>query len=140
MEVRTISIEDNKVSLRVIDNETGQDSGELHDIEFVDLNVDVAEERNDYEQYKKSLSAEYTLTFETDNSDELKKIFGVDVDIDTDLPNTYDVQFVKLIQARKHRKKRINKKWLKRYGVKRVIVDSKGWQLQSIYELENKFL
>lgn len=31
-------------------------------------------------------------------------------------PDAYVVQYVKLVQARKHKKKRINKKWLKRYG------------------------
>lgn len=32
------------------------------------------------------------------------------------MPDAYDMQFIKFVQARKHKKRRINKKWLKRYG------------------------
>lgn len=31
-------------------------------------------------------------------------------------PDAYAIQYIKIIRARKHKKKRINKKWLKRYG------------------------
>lgn len=31
---------------------------------------------------------------------------------------TYDLYYTHLVQARKHKKKRINKKWRKRYGFK----------------------
>lgn len=128
--VRIIPIKDNDITLSIFDNETGQMLGKLHNIESVDLTENTTEERNDYEQSRKFLSADYTLTFDskTDNSGELKKIFGVDM---SNLPDAYDVQFVKIMQARKHRKKRINKKWLKRYGVKQIHVSSKGWKLQT---------
>ena len=128
--MRTIPIKDNDITLSIFDNETGQMLGKLHNIESVDLTENTTEERNDYERSRKFLSADYTLTFDskTDNSGELKKIFGVDM---SNLPDAYDIQFVKIIQARKHRKKRINKKWLKRYGVKQIHVSSKGWKLQT---------
>ena len=45
--------------------------------------------------------------------------------------NDYDIQYVKFVQARKHKKKRINKKWFKRYGCKKVIVNSKGWNVKT---------
>ena len=45
-----------------------------------------------------------------------------------DVPK-YDITYVKVVQARKHRKKRINKKWLKRYGYKQIYVISKGWKM-----------
>lgn len=41
----------------------------------------------------------------------------------------YDIKYKKVVQARKHKKKRINKKWLKRYGYKMIHVTSKGWKL-----------
>lgn len=128
--MRTIPIKDNDITLSLLDNETGKMLGELHNIESVDLTENTTEERNDYEQLRKTLSADCTLTFDlkTDNSSELKKIFGVDM---SNLPDAYDIQFVKIAQARKHRKKRINKKWLKKYGVKQVLVSSKGWKLQT---------
>ncbi len=42
------------------------------------------------------------------------------------------IVYKKNIQARKHRKKRINKKWLKKYGYKEVLVISDGWQFEDI--------
>ena len=37
----------------------------------------------------------------------------------------------KTVQARTHKKKRINKKWLKRYGYKQITVKSKGWKVKT---------
>lgn len=37
------------------------------------------------------------------------------------------------VQARKHRKKRINKKWLKRYGYKIVPDDKKYMQQRTLF-------
>lgn len=39
----------------------------------------------------------------------------------------YKIKYLKIVQARKHKKKRINKKWIKRYGYKAVWVTTKGW-------------
>ena len=39
---------------------------------------------------------------------------------------TKEVQVPKLVQARTHKKKRINKKWKKRYGMKVVYVTKKA--------------
>ena len=41
----------------------------------------------------------------------------------------YEVTFTKVVQARRHRKKRINKKWAKKYGYKQVSVKSPGWEM-----------
>ena len=46
-------------------------------------------------------------------------------------PKSYDIVYPKVVQARKHKKKRINKKWLKRYGYKTIHVTSKGWKLKT---------
>lgn len=43
--------------------------------------------------------------------------------------NTFDLQYNVMVQARRHKKRRINKKWLKRYGYKPQQVTSKGWEL-----------
>lgn len=43
--------------------------------------------------------------------------------------NTFDLQYTAMVQARRHRKKRINKKWLKRYGYRPQQVTSKGWSI-----------
>lgn len=34
-----------------------------------------------------------------------------------------------MVQARRHKKKRINKKWLKKYGYKQIMVTNKDWKL-----------
>lgn len=44
--------------------------------------------------------------------------------------NTFDIQYTIMVQARKHKKRRINKKWLKRYGYKQQVVTSKGWKMK----------
>ena len=89
-EVRIIPLKDNNITLSVLDNETGQMCGELHNIESVDLTENTTEERNDYEQSRKFLSSDYTISFDskTNHSEELKKIFGVDM---SNLPDAYDV-------------------------------------------------
>nr|DAH38557.1 MAG TPA: hypothetical protein [Caudoviricetes sp.] len=53
----------------------------------------------------------------------LNEPFEFDCDIDTDITNDNfsksknDIQIVLYVQNKTHRKKRINKKWLKRFGV-----------------------
>lgn len=37
----------------------------------------------------------------------------------------------KPIQRRKHKKKRINKKWLKKYGYKILVYRKDGWKIKS---------
>ena len=58
---------------------------------------------------------------------EVIKILGLDI---AQMPDSYNIQYIKIVQVRKHKKKRINKKWLKRYGYKKVIVNSKGWDMK----------
>lgn len=69
---------------------------------------------------------EVTFTFEdtTINEDLLKKLTS-------EFPEMFDIEYTKIVQARKHRKKRINKKWLKKYGYKQVKVRSKGWKIRT---------
>jgi len=72
-----------------------------------------------------------SFTLEPDkgiNIDKLLKIFGVDI---SGKPDSYTIQYLKTVQAKKHKKKRINKKWIKRYGYKQKWFNSKGWKLKS---------
>lgn len=68
------------------------------------------------------------MEFSTEETVDINKILGLDI---AQMPDSYDIQYVKIVQARKHRKKRINKKWLKLYGYKKVIVNSKGWNVKT---------
>ena len=67
---------------------------------------------------------EFSFTVEDANINEdlLKKLM---------FPEKFDIEYPKIVQARKHRKKRINKKWLKKYGYKQVKVCSKGWKIRT---------
>ena len=66
----------------------------------------------------------FTITSALDD-DDIKKILGIG-----NPPSTFSIQYPKLVQAKKHRKWRTNKKWLKRYGYKEVVVDSDGWSVK----------
>lgn len=121
--------------INLFNTDTGENFGQLNDIE--DINI-TSESKTDYAKDKygnKLISFQhnptYTMTFDPDesiNTEELYKIFGVDK---ANAPDAYDIQYIKFVQARKHKKRRINKKWLKRYGYKQMIVDSKGWKIKS---------
>lgn len=82
----------------------------------------------------------YKLTFNDDEpieKEEFFKILGIDM---ANMPGAYDVQYMGFIQVRKHKKKRINKKWLKRYGYKQVNYKSKGWKIKSDIDGNVKFV
>ena len=73
-------------------------------------------------------NASITMKFTTEETVYINKRVGFEI---AQMPDSYDIQYVKIVQARKHRKKRTNKKWLKRYGYKKVIVNSKGWNVKT---------
>lgn len=69
----------------------------------------------------KELTKPYGFTFTMDdvNPELVQILFGNNND-----PGTFDFEYEALKQARKHKKKRINKKWAKRYGMiseKRIV-------------------
>lgn len=74
------------------------------------------------------LNASITMKFTTEETVDINKILGLDI---AQMPDSYDIQYVKIVQARKYKKKRINKKWIKRYGYKKVIVNGKGWNVKT---------
>ena len=74
-----------------------------------------------------------TLTIDLDkpiDDEELYKAFGIDP---LQFPDAYDIKIIKFIQIRRHKKKRINKKWNKKYGIKyrSAAVTAKGWKLKT---------
>lgn len=46
-------------------------------------------------------------------------------------PHKYTLKYTKYVQARRHHKKRINKKWLKRYGYKEKTIVIDGLKITS---------
>lgn len=70
---------------------------------------------------------EFSLTGEGQIETEvLKSMLGLDT---VDFPNKYDIEFNVLVQKRRHKNKRINKKWAKMYGYEIANQKSKGWHI-----------
>lgn len=66
-----------------------------------------------------SASAEFEADVEIDG-DTFAKFAGVDLARDCDMSYTLEYSNVRQVQVRRHKKKRINKKWAKRYGFRTV--------------------
>lgn len=69
--------------------------------------------------YPLSASEEFTMELEIDG-DLLASTFGVDLASGKDFSVEYNAS-PELVQIKRHKKKRINKKWAKRYGYNAVI-------------------
>lgn len=69
---------------------------------------------------------EMTLTFSVNEPIPLKQLFTIG---SSGMPEAYDIQYNKIVQVKHHKKKRINKKWIKKYGYKNYILDAKGWKI-----------
>ncbi|WP_288682264.1 hypothetical protein [uncultured Eubacterium sp.] len=111
-------------NLTLFNTTTGK---ELSNLDNVHLNSCEVEKGTQFGNWMRQ-NTSITMDFTTDEKDDFNKILGLDV---AQMPDPYDIQYVKIVQARKHKKKRINKKWLKRYGYKKVIVNSKGWNVKT---------
>ena len=120
--------------INFFDTKTGENLGQVEDIEEVNMTTEseTEYERDKHGKVLRSVNDHtYEFTFNADkpiDTEEFYKILGIDI---ANMPDAYDVQFIKLVQARKHKKRRINKKWLKRYGYKQMIVESKGWKMKT---------
>lgn len=120
--------------MNFFDTETGKNFGQIEDIKEVNITTEseTEYERDKHGKVLRSVNdPTYEFTFNADkpiDTEEFYKILGIDI---ANMPDAYDVQFIKLVQARKHKKRRINKKWLKRYGYKQMIVESKGWKVKT---------
>lgn len=97
-------------------------------LEVKDFNLEpFAIGAQDYNFETITIPSSNEVTFEINSSD----IFNILLDQITAMPDTCDIEYEKRVQARRHKKKRINKKWLKRYGYKTVRIKSKGWKMHT---------
>ena len=103
--------------------------------EFLSFPLDCVEDDLETKHKGKSITNSASLTIECDNinNDILTKL--------TDkAPDKFDIDYDVLVQRRKHRKKRINKKWAKRYGYKCVTKTTKGWKLKTYKDGSFEFI
>ena len=130
--------------MNMFNTETDENLGQIEDIKKISMthSCEKEEEHNkhgdiNWFNYK---NEEYTMTIDFDKeigTNELHKILGIDT---SNMPDAYNIQFIKIVQARKHKKKMINKKWLKQYGLKQIIVKSKGWKVKTDTEGNVEFI
>lgn len=116
--------------LDLLDAKTGENIGYLDDVSIDIENKNIFSYKNEKSFIRLEKNSEYTISFnidEVENIEEIRKILGVDFSI---LPDMYSVQYLKVVRVRTHKKKRIDKKWRKRYGYKVVVANSKGWKLK----------
>ena len=121
--------------INFFDTKTGENLGQVEDIEEVNMTsgcqIDYARDMHGNILTRCVHDPTYEFTFNADkpiDTEEFYKILGIDI---ANMPDAYDIQFIKFVQARKHKKRRINKKWLKRYGYKQITVESKGWKVKT---------
>lgn len=77
------------------------------------------------ENRRLSFNPSAAMSFEGEINSELLKQF-----VDP-IPKKYDIQIQVPAQRRRHKKKRINKKWAKRYGYTIKTITTKGWKIHT---------
>lgn len=111
---------------------------ELDNIDEITLTSNVTEERDILGDVKNIKKGEITLSFTgTIEKETLFKVLGVDI---SKTPDAYKIQVTKPVQRRKHKKKRINKKWLKKYGYKILVDFRDGWHIKSYADEHYEFV
>lgn len=120
--------------MNIFNTETGENLEQIKDIKEVNMTAtsEMGYVRDEDEKLASRFIHDptYEMTFNSDKPidvEEFYRVLGIDI---ANMPDAYDIQFVKFVQARKHKKRRINKKWLKRYGYKQMLVESKGWKIK----------
>lgn len=82
-------------------------------------------EENEIKRYILPKEVEFSAECQF-NTDVLRELFGVGPTINS---KGYDVTYRYYVQKRKHKKKRINKKWLKRYGMQEKFITLKDCEV-----------
>ena len=114
----------------------------IHSISKIDtMDCEIEFDANDIPEYVKSIrspmSVETEVNFECNiDAKTLKKLTGIDLAHGSDITScTVLFHQPVQIQVRRHKKKRINKKWAKRYGYKTVF---KSIELEEAYVEPNE--
>lgn len=101
----------------------------LDNVDEIALTSSTTEETDILGNVKNIKKGETTLSFTgTIEKETLFKVLGVDI---SKTPDAYKISVTKPVQRRKHKKKRINKKWLKKYGYKILVDFRDGWHIKS---------
>lgn len=128
-----------KTSIYFFNNETNEKLGQVDDVKSIDFTIN---QKDTVDRYGNLIDREenHTCTFdmvEPMDTDKLYKVLGID---EASMPDKYDIPVLKVVQCRRHKKKRINKKWKKKYGYKQTHVTMKGWKMHSNCNGEVEFI
>lgn len=116
-------MEENEIKFFKLYDDNGD---EIHSISDISLESNEKFKTNTKYMMSPHSSQEFELSL--DKSVDINTLLGMDV---SHFPDKYAISTVHLVQARKHKKKRINKKWAKRYGYRQVVRRSEGWELHT---------
>lgn len=133
----------NERGILLLQDKNGDNLFTLNNISEVNYSMKSIEETDILGNVTNIKKRDFTLSFDTtiDNK-ELLKALGVDT---SNVPDAYSILLTKPIQRRIHKKKRINKKWLKKYGYKLLVDYKDNWRINSykdgVYEFvkENNY-
>lgn len=101
----------------------------LNNVNELELTPNVTEEKDILGNVENIKRGETTLSFTNiTNKEDLFEVLGVDT---SNVPDAYSILLTKPIQRRKHKKKRINKKWVKKYGYKLLVDLKDDWRIKS---------
>lgn len=110
----------------------------LDNVDEIALTSSVTEERDILGNVENIKKSEITLSFtSTIEKETLFKVLGVDI---SKTPDAYKISVTKPVQRRKHKKRRINKKWLKKYGYKIQVDLRDGWRIKSYTDGHYEFV
>ena len=110
----------------------------LDNVDEIELTSSVTEEADILGNVKNIKKGETTLSFtSTIEKETLFKVLGVDI---SKTPDAYKISVTKPVQRRKHKKRRINKKWLKKYGYKIQVDLRYGWHIKSYTDGHYEFV
>lgn len=113
----------------MVDQKSKKKIGSFDGIQEINMTRNTVEKCHDYIRYKPIITKdERILSFSANTSKINPTILGADF---SKTPDQVNLLYVKKIQARKHHKKRINKKWLKRYGYKEQLFNLGRWNYKS---------
>lgn len=96
-----------KTSIYFFNNETNEKLGQIDDVKSIDFTIN---QKDTVDRYGNLIDREENRTCTFDmveplNTDRLCKILGFD---EASMPDKYDIQVSKIVQCRKHKKKRVN--------------------------------
>lgn len=118
-----------KIGTLFFQDKNGNNVLALNNVNELELTSNVTEEKDIFGNVENIKRGETTLSFTNiTNKEDLFKVLGVDT---SNVPDAYSILLTKPIQRRKHKKKRINKKWLKKYGYKLLVDYKDNWRIKS---------